>query len=495
MKTNSSQTIRSSKGGTSNLLRHLQDVHPVMFKALETDSKKIKADLKLNSSKQSSVSSLVQQSIFDASNTTAVITAKQLNREFVAWIVNSNRPDNLALDIGFRRFTALISGGVFLPPTKQTIKQIELTFEKELRDNINKELIEAGILNSQGTGPMLNAVPTASLGFDGSTTTIEGIKSFSLNLYYLKPESTRSSKICLGVNAFESAVVVPDIESDNEENDDDHNGNDDISVKFRATAKNIGLFIIKILKSFYLIPEDFEEDSNDGVLDISEYFFSAGTDNAAAEVCAVVKILKLLKSPCQCHSADLVIKDAMKGTDLLEVVEILGKVAVHISVLLVLFATNNQSIFSGKAAKRDKKGEGKSALLKRQKDDGVLTTLSLISMAKTRWHIVFDMCMRAILLKKYMCSHLVEDLEFIAIAKVQWIIIQQSAILLFQLKVFTKKMETRGLINGESFPWLFKIINSLVNPSSLRFLPDHDFVPTVENLNSASIRGKLAEGK
>ena len=101
---------------TSNPLNHLQVCHEAKYKeaTAKENHRKLASATKSNT-KTTSASTYVQQSIFGGSSE-KTLTKNQIDREFVAWIVNSSRADNLALDIGFRIFTTLLSGAEYLPP-------------------------------------------------------------------------------------------------------------------------------------------------------------------------------------------------------------------------------------------------------------------------------------------------------------------------------------------------------------------------------------------
>ena len=138
------------------------------------------------------------------------------------------------------RFLSLLSGDTYKPPHRETMRKIEKKFEQQCRDNIRDRLIHAHILKTDGSGPLSNGFPFASLSIDKSTTTIAFQQGLSLNLHFL---SWKPVKISLGVSPFKLTPV------------EDRTLERDIQ-DMRGDATNVTRWVIQVLTTFNLVPKD-----------------------------------------------------------------------------------------------------------------------------------------------------------------------------------------------------------------------------------------------
>jgi hypothetical protein len=240
---------------------------------------------------------------------TIFFSLKELQRVFVwAIICTAVAVNAIARRPFFKLFFWMISGGAFKTPCAATITKIEKEFHAGLRLQIMSRLVAAKLVKSDGTGPVLYALPRYSISFDKSTTTIDDHQTITLNIHFFQGVDILALELCdklnLGIYRFKVAGADGGVT--------------------RGTAENIAKFVIKHLFDFKLLPEEFDMSKNASTYDISAFCSAATTDNASSELCAVVELLRVHSIPCSNHSLALVLERAIKFKPTVEAGGVVG---------------------------------------------------------------------------------------------------------------------------------------------------------------------------
>lgn len=252
----------------------------------------------------------------------------------------------------------------------------------------------------------------------------------------------------------------------------------------RATAVEVAKWVLAKLKEYRLVPEAHLS------VKITEFVRAACTDNASAEVLAVVGELQLTHSPCVCHTLDLVVGYAVQpgiGAELRKkhaedtaAAQAAGddppaplETPLHLNIMKL-----------ASLAKYCKKGRGTALFFAEQRREGVAEPRALVSRAATRWSNSVAVIKRAILLRRflpYICAQANRD----AISAMDWAIMIQCAAFLQLFAVAITAMQSRTLLIGEHVGYVYSLTKSILNPelSDVLMLP-HDFEPTPEQLNT-----------
>ena len=163
--------------GFANLERHVERQHPAELKAANAEAAEEAAQEQVAKKARPATNPLG----FTAAPKPDVVlrrallpfTAEQCTRVCVAALVLSQRAVNMIADPMFRFFLQLVSGGTYLPPSRETVEKVEVVFAMECKSNIHAKLRAAGI-TSAGGAPKPSVAPLVSLTFDTSSTLING---------------------------------------------------------------------------------------------------------------------------------------------------------------------------------------------------------------------------------------------------------------------------------------------------------------------------------
>ena len=357
---------------------------------------------------------------------------------------------------------------VWSPPDRRTSHNFEKEWLKAARDGIRNALVRDKILPGDPLeSPVASHAPLGSIGFDGSSTKVDGYAAFSLNFYWLCPLTCARKRANVAVEKF--AVSSGD-------------GNAQTSSSsVSQTASNIAAWVTQQLKKFGVVPE-----SHIGT-DLSKYVYAACTDNASAEVCAVVEALNLFHQPCVCHSLELAMKAAADPPVSKQVLDAY-KTACADAVIsgadmptdprsLLILAAQTLANLAGFL----KKSTNTRRFLDHQLSRGITQPLGLVSRSQTRWHMVVDMFWRAVLLRGVI-SYAFDMAGRPEFTSETWSAIHQSLAVLYLLKKAVKECQSRDLLIGAHFTHVFSAFQAARFPrKALR-----DFTPTAEFLNVAN---------
>ena len=348
----------------------------------------------------------------------------------------------------------------FTPPARDTVRAMELSFEKQFHKNLERDLIASSLLGPDGLARP-SAAPLASISFDGSSTKVDGWSSISLNLNWLDPVSALPKHANLGVSKFQLS---------------------NSAEALAGTGVNLATWVCAKLKEFGLIPRDH------AALDVSRFIRAATTDNASPEVNAVVKQLNIFHQPCICHTLELIIKAsvdppisesakknwaeacaaATQAGDMMPP-NPRAKLGVIVDVLVAM------------AKFFKKSGKGRE-FLAGQESKGVVVPLKLISRSQTRWSIVYDMLCRLITLR--FCMSLGFTLtQREAFSGNRWGVVMQSIVFLKLFKDAIVACQSRKQLIGAHIVHVYSVINGVFHPETLGMLPT-DFEASVININT-----------
>lgn len=356
---------------------------------------------------------------------------------------------------------------VYTPPSKETARRFEIQWEKEARANIKADLIADGILSYDGT-PFKSALPLVSIAFDASSTTVDGYKAISLNIDWLDPKTATPKHANVAVGKFRVS-----------------SGNNDELVS--QTGVNLATWVVEELKYFGLVPDDHT------LLDIRSYIRGACTDNASAEVNAVVKQLKVAHQPCVCHSLELALKaaadpkisDADMNTYREEkrAAEAAGDAPPQDprSVLSICLST-----LAG-LAKFLKKTTNTRDFYNHQASKGISEPMALISRSQTRWHMCLDMLWRAILLRSCLLF-LFNATSTAPFSDNKWGAMCQSVAFLGLFKTAIVACQSGKQLLGDHMGTVLDAIDGIYHPHHLKMLradfnPNGDFLSNPRNKN------------
>lgn len=293
-----------------------------------------------------------------------------------------------------------------------------------------------------------------------------GYKTISLNINWLDPVTCTPQHACLGVARYKSL---------------DPNAAEQV---IQGTATDLGAWVQKKLKEFHLVP------SEQLSIAITKFVRAACTDNASAEVKAVVGVLQLPHEPCVCHTLDLIVgfgvqpsittKARSDHAEAVASAEAAGDEPPDpLETPLNMCIDRLASI-----AKYCKKGKGMALFYEEQRRRGVATPRSLISRAQTRWSNAVAMMTRAVMLRQFMAfiCNLAGKGHF---TSTDWAIMVQCVSLLQLFADAIKALQSRTLLIGEHVGHVYFLVRSIMNPqtSGVKLMP-YNLEPTIEQLNT-----------
>jgi hypothetical protein len=253
----------------------------------------------------------------------------------------------------------------------------------------------------------------------------------------------------------------------------------------RATAKEVAKWTLSMLKEFNLVPP--EQLSTD----IALFVRAACTDNASAEVKAVVSELCVKHQPCIAHSFSLVVGNAVspsipKATADAHALAVQAALAAgepappplesRLALIVDLLASY---------AKFNKKGKGMASFFAKQREEGVVSPLALVARSATRWSFVFAMFVRIIKLR-----HFVDFLSTMTgkgeLSPMDWAIITQTAAFLAVFATAITQLQSRTMVIGAHVGIVADLVDRMLAPASLeggiRILP-YGITPSVADIN------------
>jgi hypothetical protein len=159
-------------GDVSNLTRHLKRLHTTEWSADKT--KRERAGLP-DGANPLGFKPLPPQPVGERTlrKVTIAFSNKQIVRVLVAALVLVHRAPNMLADPVLRLALLMMSGGAFKTPDDETVKRVEEKIYNECTANIAATLVRDGVLNAEGKA-MPSVLPRISIGFDASSTQIDG---------------------------------------------------------------------------------------------------------------------------------------------------------------------------------------------------------------------------------------------------------------------------------------------------------------------------------
>ena len=320
-----------------------------------------------------------------------------------------------------------------------------------------------GILGSDGM-PKASAAPLVSIGFDGSSTKINGYSSISLNTHWLEKASATPRRFNVGVTKF----AVRDAADATETN-------------VRGTGENLAKWVVAQLKGIGLVPADHIG------LDVSLYIRAACTDNASAEIKAVLGFLKILHHPCVCHSLELVLKHSVDPAVSANALKSFAESCAAAAAAGDPLPTHPRSRFGlaldslAKLAKFHKISARSREWFNYAEQKGVAQPQPLISRSATRWSMAFDMFTRAVEYRAYI-PFLFNAAGLTLFTSNTWTCIVQCLAFLWLFKDAIINCQSREQLIGAHMVHVISIWDAINQPASVRVLR-HDFEPTADMLN------------
>ena len=444
---------------------------------------------------------------------TCQFSLPQLQRQHTRALIVHSRPLGMAQsDTEMNILFSMLSNSQFAPPSAPTQLTHRRDFVADCKKCMRLELLESGCWKeSEGKLRPAFGLPLASLSFDASPTGIKGVKGFSVSIHYTTKNYERKV-MALKVGAFRGAsfwlrtpalctLPFPRLRYSDPKRE--------IDGYLAGTAENIGAFVHATAAEFDLVL-DKRDEYEQLILNISDSFFSAATDNASAEVSASVDTLGLLSARCQAHSWALSWKNGLsKSGKPREKRSIFdspdgfdsdgaesdddGPAPAAAAVAGAAAAAPPNRLPFLYADLRDCSGRAKisklgSFLLGWQQRDGVVRPLSLVDGNETRWTNASLVLERACLLENYLCERdghagvlKFFDKEW---SNVDWRTLKQCAAVLHDAKTLVLLMQGEQCLIGDHFVPMLRIIESLRSPATHLKLTPRDFVPSPDDLNS-----------
>lgn len=352
----------------------------------------------------------------------------------------------------------------FTPPARETVVNFEKQWVLDCDFEVQKEWKKEGILGSDGM-PKASAAPLVSIGFDGSSTKINGYSSISLNTHWLQQATATPRRFNVGVTKFA-------VRSD---------GAEATETNVRGTGENLAMWVVARLKGIGLVPADHIG------LDVSRYIRAACTDNASAEIKAVLGFLKIFHHPCVCHSLELVLKHSVDPAVSAHALKTYAEACAVAAAAGDPLPNHPRSRFGialdllAKLAKFQKVSSRSREWFTYAEQKGVANPQPLISRSATRWSMAFDMFIRAVEYRAYI-PFLFNAAGFTIFTPNTWTCIVQCIAFLWLFKDAIINCQSREQLIGAHMVHIISIWDAINQPAHVRVLR-HDFEPTADMLN------------